>query len=403
MILKKKKFKPSKKILFTYPSIYPHIGGLSTHMELMSKGLKNTGFDVDIISYSSLPRILQILLVFGPIYFLDRLYLGFGSIYYYYYISKFYFNGMYLYKFVTKEYDLINAHHIFSLPSQKLVKKFKIPVILTIHTYFTYELLSRGRLNESSNLVRTALKHEKKAYGLASHIITVDTRLKEYLIDCGVNYRKIDVMFNPVDTDDFKPRNNKNKYKKMFNIPTNKKVLFCPRRLEKKNGVIYPVLTFLKLNRDDLILVYAGDGQEKDKIENLIIKNDLKEKVLLLGSVDHENMKFLYNTADIVLIPSIHSDGLEEATSISALEAMASGVPVIASDIGGLSDIIDDNINGLLVPDKNVEALEKAILRLLDDLTLYEKISKNSVKSAIESFSYISRTKFLLEILKNIT
>ena len=83
-------------------------------------------------------------------------------------------------------------------------------------------------------------------------------------------------------------------------------------------------------------------------------------------------MKFLYNTADIVLIPSIHSDGLEEATSISSLEAMASGVSVIASDIGGLSDIFEDGSNGLLVPDGNVGALEKAILKLLNNFSLYD-------------------------------
>ena len=74
----------------------------------------------------------------------------------------------------------------------------------------------------------------------------------------------------------------------MFNLPTNKKVLLCPRRLDIKNGVIYPLLAFIKLGREDLILVYAGDGQEREKIENLINKHDLEEKVLLLGSVNHD-------------------------------------------------------------------------------------------------------------------
>ena len=64
---------------------------------------------------------------------------------------------------------------------------------------------------------------------------------------------------------------------------------------------------------------------------------------------------------------------------------------VIASDIGGLSDIFEDGSNGLLVPDGNVGALEKAILKLLNNFSLYDTISKNSVKNAFDNYSYVSR------------
>jgi glycosyltransferase involved in cell wall biosynthesis len=400
MISKKNNSDQIRKILFTYAGPYPHIGGLSTHMELVIKGLKNLGFDVDVISLSSFPKCIQILFFTGPTYFLNKLSCGLGTIYYHY-VCKL-FNVLFCYKFLTKKYDMVNAHHINSLPSQTLIKKFRIPVILTVHTYFAYEMISMGALKDNQSSLKRAINYEKKAYNSAAHIITVDSRLKEYLIDNGVDKNKIDVMFNPVDTNVFKPRNGKKKYKEMFNIFTNKKVLLCPRRLEKKNGVIYALLALIKLKREDLVLVYAGDGQERKKIETLIKEHNLKDNVLLLGSVDHENMKFLYNAADIVLIPSIHSEGMEEATSISALEAMASGIPVIASDIGGLRDIIKDNFDGLLVPDKNVEALERAILRLLEDFTLYETISTNSIKNSVENFSYVSRSKLLLRILNNI-
>ena len=124
--------------------------------------------------------------VFGPLYSLDKIYSGLGSVFYFYYISKLFFNIIYFYKFLTKDYDLINIHHIFSAPSQKLIKTFKIPVVLTLHTYFTYELFSRGRLKKSSFFVEIAFKYEKRAYDSVSHIITVDTRLRDYLIDLGV-------------------------------------------------------------------------------------------------------------------------------------------------------------------------------------------------------------------------
>lgn len=389
----------SKRILFTYALPYPHIGGLSTHMQLMGKGLKNLGYEVDFISYSSFPRIIQLILLTGPMYVFDKLYQGFGSLIYFHYMSKLLFNLLFFYKFIIKKYDLVNAHHIFSIPSQKLLKLFKIPVILTVHTYFTYEMISMGIiLDNSSFSQKMSIKYEKKAYESVSHMITVDRRLKEYLVDMGVDNNKIDVMFNPVDTERFIPRDNKNRYKHMFGLPENKKILLCPRRLEKKNGVIYPLLAFSELNRKDLTLVYAGDGQEKEKIKSLIERNGLEKEVLLLGSVNHEKMNFLYNAADIVLIPSIHSEGMEEASSISALEAMASGVPVIASDIGGLSDIIKDKFNGMLIPDGDVKLLTETILKLLNNSKLYDNISKNSVQCANNKFSYISRTNYLLKM-----
>ena len=276
----------NKKILLTYALPYPHIGGLSTHMQLLGKGLNNLGYEVDFISNSSFPRIIQLLLFNGPIYIFDQLYAGFGSIIYFNYIPKLLFNLLYAYKLITGNYDLINSHHVFSTPYSNLTKIFKIPVILTVHTYFTYEMISMGVIQRNNLfLQKTATKYEKKTYDLVSHIITVDNRLKEYLIDLGVNSNKIDVIYNCVDTDIFKPRNDKKNFKDMFNLPVNKKVLLVPRRLEKKNGVIYPLLVFLKLKREDIVLVYAGDGQEKESLKNIIKENSLENKVFLLGSI----------------------------------------------------------------------------------------------------------------------
>ncbi len=70
-------------------------------------------------------------------------------------------------------------------------------------------------------------------------------------------------------------------------------------------------------------------------IEQAISKFNLHSNVKMLGSVPHEKMKDLYGIADIVLVPSVHSYGVEEATSISALEAMGSSAPVIAGAVGG--------------------------------------------------------------------
>jgi len=213
---------------------------------------------------------------------------------------------------------------------------------------------------------------------------------------------KIDIMFNPVDTDIFTPKSEKNKYRKLFNIPEDKTVILCPRRLVKKNGVIYPVLACVHLREKikDFVLVYTGDGGERTTIEELIKKYKLENNVLLLGSVEHNNNKMnkLYNAADVVVIPSILSEGMEEATSISALETMASGIPVIASNIGGLKNIIKNKFDGILVSEKNEKEFADTIYAILTNKEMYESISHNSVGSVRGNFSYMSRTEFFIKV-----
>ena len=88
-------------------------------------------------------------------------------------------------------------------------------------------------------------------------------------------------------------------------------------------------------------------------------------------------MKDLYRCiADIVLVPSIHSYGVEEATSISALEAMGSGSPVIAGAVGGLKEIFEHEKDGLLVEVKNTEDLSNSIIRILDNPSFGQELAE---------------------------
>jgi len=216
----------------------------------------------------------------------------------------------------------------------------------------------------------------------------------------GVPGDRIEVVYNPVDTDSFQPSSDKDKFKPTFGIPNNRKVILCARRLVEKNGVVYPVLALPQLKQwvRDFVLVYAGDGPEEDKLTKLVRRHELDDHVLMLGAVDHDRMHQLLSTADLAIVPSINVMGLEEATSISALEAMASGVPVVASNIGGLRDIIEDGVNGILVPPGQPLEIALAVRRLLEDDDAYRRIAENAAEYASENFSYLSRAQALVRI-----
>jgi glycosyltransferase involved in cell wall biosynthesis len=174
--------------------------------------------------------------------------------------------------------------------------------------------------------------------------------------------------------------------------------------LTEKNGVIYPTLALPNVLEifPETLLVYAGTGEQMENISAKVQQLQLEHHVQLLGSVPHDQMMQLYSAADVVLIPSVHSYGVEEATSISALEAMGSGSPVIASAVGGLKEIINDQNDGLLVEEKNPEELSAAIIKLLKDPQLSQNLAKHAREKIEREYSHIEAAKKVSEIYNQV-
>jgi N-acetylglucosaminyldiphosphoundecaprenol N-acetyl-beta-D-mannosaminyltransferase len=188
--------------------------------------------------------------------------------------------------------------------------------------------------------------------------------------------------------------------RRTWGIPEGKLVLLCPRRLVKKNGVIYPSLALASMDavdRDRFLLLHAGEGGERDEMERIILENALDKNVRLLGGQGREAILELYRLADIVLVPSVHSENVEEATSLSALEAMASGRPLIAGDVGGLAEMVVEGETGLLVP-ADAEALAAAILRLAAAPDLGARLAAAARAYVVENHSHLRAAAAYAEI-----
>jgi len=203
-------------------------------------------------------------------------------------------------------------------------------------------------------------------------IISVDTNTANYFqtADYALGHNT-QVIPNYVNIDEFKQEGKKN---------TSRTVILYPRRLYKPRGL------YLLLNITDKLLEtypnveirFVGKGFEKDtqKVEEKIAKWGDRVKMYHCAP---ENMHLEYKNADISLIPTLYSEG----TSLSCLEAMATGNAVIATRIGGLTDLIIPNYNGKLI-EPNEEALFTAISDYLEHPEEMEKCKKNAVKIAKE-------------------
>jgi glycosyltransferase involved in cell wall biosynthesis len=133
----------------------------------------------------------------------------------------------------------------------------------------------------------------------------------------------------------------------------------APRRLFEKNGIEYLIRAVpVMLEEIDVEVVIIGDGPERGALEKLTRELDVAAHVDFLGSRPHADMPGLLSSADLAVFPS-----LMEATSVAALESMACELPVAASRVGGLPEIVDDEVGGLFAP-----AAPAALARTVIDL-----------------------------------
>jgi glycosyltransferase involved in cell wall biosynthesis len=135
-----------------------------------------------------------------------------------------------------------------------------------------------------------------------------------------------------------------------------------------------------------------GDGEERPALEELTRRHGLEHRVRFLGSLGREEVRAVLARAGLFVLPS-RSEGL----SIALLEAMASGLPVVATDVGGIAEVIRDGTEGVLVPSEDAPALADAVCKVLSDSGRREHLSRNGRERA-RSFS-LARTLDAYEAL----
>ncbi|MCQ8893263.1 MAG: glycosyltransferase family 4 protein [Methanolinea sp.] len=147
-------------------------------------------------------------------------------------------------------------------------------------------------------------------------------------------------------------------------------------RLYPIKGIHYLLMAFKEIHDiiKDAELVLVGDGQERERLEALSVQIGIQDYVRFIGKVPHTEVKKYMQQADIFVLPSL-SEGLPNVI----LEAMACGLPIVASRVGGIPDVIEDGVNGYLVTPKRLDEIAEKIVILLQNDKLREKISRNNL------------------------
>lgn len=272
---------------------------------------------------------------------------------------------------IREQYDLIHAHHpIAALTMKQLFPD--VPVIATIHSSFERELILNGVIEENGPehkfLVSLYREMEKKTDGL----LTVSNAFKQYLAQYVDHAGNIQVISNGFDQNRFRPVSHHNP------IPQ----LICVCRLVPAKGldVLLKACGLLKERGRNFVLHIIGDGPVREDLENMAKQLGIYEETIFYGYMLHpeEFIPFF----DIFVLPS-----RAEAFGSVFAEAALSWLCLIGTDVGGIAEQIEHQVNGLLVPVDDVEALADAIETVLVDPDLRYRLAKNAYEKAIKSYS----------------
>ncbi|PIQ99090.1 MAG: hypothetical protein COV66_14495 [Nitrospinae bacterium CG11_big_fil_rev_8_21_14_0_20_45_15] len=238
----------------------------------------------------------------------------------------------------------------------------------------------------TSFFIKLILKHTRA-------VVCQDKTFYSALVQLGVAEEKIICIPNGLDNELFQPYP-KQKARKKLGLNQDEKYILAVGRLSKSKGHANLILAFKQLltNHSNLRLIIVGEGEEKQSLLDLAVKEGVADKTTLAGFQEHTSIPWWLNAADVFVLPS-HLEG----TPNILLEAMACGLPVIATDVGGVAEIITNEQNGLLIqPDSRIE-IEMALHRVLNDPVLKKNMEQAALATISRKFTNWDQQALKLE------
>jgi D-inositol-3-phosphate glycosyltransferase len=294
------------------------------------------------------------------------------------------------------QYDIIHSHYWMSgLSALELQKEWKIPVINMFHTL----ALMKNRIarNESEIEGEYRIEGEKAVIRSANRLVAATIAEKaqlEFLYQAEA--ARIVVIPPGVDLSRFNPIP-KDEAKVVIGIPPEDRMILFVGRIEPLKGLETLLHALARLRKMDIenccpvyLVVIGGDpdaspetmNAEMARLFSIRDELNLQEMVIFLGKQNQDTLPYYYSAAEVVVVPSFY-----ESFGMVALEAMACGTPVVASQVGGLAFLVQDGITGYVVPDGDDEALFDRLFQLAQDPELRSRLGKNAAAAA-HSYSW---------------
>lgn len=254
-------------------------------------------------------------------------------------------------------------------------KRMNIPVVGTNH-FMPENLVHYLHLPKKaeSKITQVAWKDFSKVYGQLDYVTSPTKTAAELLQDIGFD-KNVAAVSCGIDRERFNPKNNGDYLFKKYNISNKKPVMLYIGRLDKDKNVDVIIKSLPKILKSiDTQLIIGGVGKLRKPLEKLAENLGVSEKVKFLGFVSDADLPNIYRIADVFV-----TTGGAELQCLSALEAVSSGVPVVAADAVAVPELVHDGVNGYLFPLNSTKGLSEGVVKILKNKKLARKMGGQSL------------------------
>ena len=306
-------------------------------------------------------------------------------------------------------YDLIHSHYWLSgLVAEQLQRAW--PHAPTVHMFHTLgHMKNQIAQEESERAPQDRLDGEAHVVAVADRLIAATGAEEDQLVELyGADRSKIAVVSPGVDLSRFHPMDKK-EAKQRVGIPCGDKNILFAGRIEPLKGVdtLLRAMSILQERYPDAVkntcvAIIGGDpwadtlDAEMARLQELRTTLGIHDLVVFLGAKDQSILPNYYAAAEMVVMPSHY-----ESFGMVALEAMATGTPVIASEVGGLAHLVKHGYNGFHVPSRDPEALAARMLELLTDSELRLRLGRQA-KAYAQQFEWDNVTRQMLNVYRDV-
>jgi len=287
------------------------------------------------------------------------------------------------------QYDLIHSHYWLSgIAARDLQAAWKVPIV---HMFHTLGVMKQrvARINEETE-GEYRLKGERDVLGISDRIVVstpAEFAQLQWLYQCDT--RKVTIIPPGVDTSRFYPIP-KDEAKEYIGLSTQQPILLYVGRIEPLKGIdtLIQALAIMRRSGSEVCLtIIGGDPEdstydrdsEVSRLKTISEQAGVADVITFLGKRSQDSLPYYYSAAEAVVVPSHY-----ESFGMVALEAMACGVPVVASQVGGLAFLVQDGVTGFTVPVDEPEALADRLMRCVNQPDLQNQLGRQAADLAGE-------------------
>ena len=285
--------------------------------------------------------------------------------------------------------DVIHAHSsiLCGIPALLAARQLGLPCVYEIRAFWEDAAVDSGKAAIGSPRYVATQKAETLLAGQVDALIAICQGIRNELLHRGIDGKDVLVVPNGVETDRFQPIPKDPHLAERLGL-TGKTVVAYIGTFAAFEGVRYLVQALIELirgGRDDIRGLIVGEGATYEDCRRMAREAGLEQAILHPGKVPHSEVRAMYSLVDILAYPRDRQRITELVTPLKPLEGMAMEKAVIGTDVGGLTELIEDGETGLIARAEDPRDLAAKIARLADDPQLRARLGKNGRRHVVET------------------